>query len=117
MSVMVPPIGTVLAGVNTMTGFMAAPAAPPEVIEVKTSCVNIPPEATPADATESASVCKVMPVALPTVAAPIATPLRVMVKAVAAPMPVVEVMIMIAVAVGGAAVPVMVRTDASPAAK
>ena len=33
---MVPPIGTVLAGVNTMTGFMAAPATPPEVMEVNT---------------------------------------------------------------------------------
>ena len=31
---MVPPIGTVLAGVNTRTGFMAAPATPPEVMEV-----------------------------------------------------------------------------------
>ncbi len=29
---MVPPIGTVLAGVNTRTGFMAAPATPPEVM-------------------------------------------------------------------------------------
>jgi hypothetical protein len=31
---MVPPIGTVVAGVNTMTGFMAAPATPPEVMAV-----------------------------------------------------------------------------------
>jgi hypothetical protein len=36
VSVMVPPTGTVLAGVNTMTGFMAAPATPPEVMEVNT---------------------------------------------------------------------------------
>ena len=32
---MVPPIGTVVAGVNTSTGCMAAPATPPEVMEVK----------------------------------------------------------------------------------
>ncbi len=33
--VMVPPIGTVVAGVNTRTGLMAAPATPPEVMERK----------------------------------------------------------------------------------
>jgi len=33
--VMVPPLTTSVAGVNTRTGFMAAPAAPPEVILVK----------------------------------------------------------------------------------
>ncbi len=31
---MVPPIGTVVAGVNTRTGFIEAPATPPEVMEV-----------------------------------------------------------------------------------
>ena len=31
---MVPPTGTVVAGVNTRTGFMAAPATPPEVMEL-----------------------------------------------------------------------------------
>jgi hypothetical protein len=36
VSVMVPPIGTVVAGVKTRTGFMAAPATPPEVMEVNT---------------------------------------------------------------------------------
>ena len=44
--------------------------------------MKIPPDATPADAAVSASVCTVMPVALPAVAAPIVRPLRVMVKAV-----------------------------------
>ncbi len=43
---MVPPIGTVVAGVNTRTGFMAAPATPPDVIEVKevvwTMATNVP---------------------------------------------------------------------------
>ena len=41
---MVPPIGTEVAGVNTRTGFMAAPATPPEVMEVKMICVNTPPD-------------------------------------------------------------------------
>ena len=47
--VMVPPIGTVVAGVKTRTGFMAAPATPPEVMEVKripvvpaTMATNVP---------------------------------------------------------------------------
>ena len=31
---MVPPIGTVVAGVNTSTGCTAAPATPPEVMAV-----------------------------------------------------------------------------------
>ena len=39
----------------------------------------ITPDDTPADATQSVSVCTVMPVALPAVAAPIVMPLRVMV--------------------------------------
>ena len=33
---MVPPIGTVVAGVNTRTGLTEAPATPPEVMEVNT---------------------------------------------------------------------------------
>ncbi len=33
--VMVPPIGTEVAGVNTRTGLMDAPATPPDVMEVK----------------------------------------------------------------------------------
>ena len=44
--------------------------------------MKIPPEATPADAAVSESVCTVMPVLLPAVAAPIVKPLRVMVKTV-----------------------------------
>ena len=42
VSVMVPPAGTVVAGVNTSTGFMAAPETPPEVMEVKVIPV-VPP--------------------------------------------------------------------------
>ncbi len=44
--VMVPPIGTVVAGVNTRTGFMAAPETPPEVMEVKVIPVVPPTMAT-----------------------------------------------------------------------
>ncbi len=43
---MVPPIGTVMAGVNTRTGFMAAPETPPEVMEVKVIPVVPPTMAT-----------------------------------------------------------------------
>ena len=46
---MVPPIGTVVAGVNTRTGLTEAPATPPEVIEVKT----IPVTATVSKATDN----------------------------------------------------------------
>ena len=44
--------------------------------------MKIPPDATLSDAIVSVSVCTVMPVVLPAVAAPIVMPLRVMVKAV-----------------------------------
>ena len=43
---MVPPISTVVAGVNTRTGCMAAPATPPEVMEVKVIPVVPPTMAT-----------------------------------------------------------------------
>lgn len=46
--------------------------------------VKISPEGTPADAVVSEDVCTVMPVAFPAVAAPIVTPLSVIMKAVAA---------------------------------
>jgi len=49
VSVMVPPAGTVVAGVNTRTGCTAAPATPPEVMEVNaipvapsTMATNVP---------------------------------------------------------------------------
>ena len=76
----------------------------------------IAPEATPAEATVSASVCTVMPVALPAVAAPMVRPLRVMVKAVLAAIPATAVVMTMAVAVGWADVAVMVPTDVVPAA-
>jgi hypothetical protein len=45
---MVPAIATVVAGVNTRTGLMAAPATPPEVMEAK--LVIFPAEAVSVDA-------------------------------------------------------------------
>ncbi len=75
----------------------------------------ISPEAVPADATVSESVCTVMPVALPAVAAPIVKPLRVMVKAVDAEMPKTAVVMTMELPVM-ADVAVMVATDVVPAA-
>ena len=60
----------------------------------------MPPEGTPTDGNELLSVCTVIPVVLPAVAAPIVRPLKVMVKAVAAGMPTVAVVITIEVAPG-----------------
>ena len=59
--------------------------------------VKISPEGTPADAVVSEDVCTVMPVALPAVAAPIVTPLSVIMKAVAALMLADAIVMMIAV--------------------
>jgi hypothetical protein len=39
VSVILPPTGTLVKGVNTRTGFMAAPATPPEVMELNTILV------------------------------------------------------------------------------
>ena len=56
--------------------------------------VEITPDDTPADATQSVSVCTVIPVALPAVAAPIVMPLRVMVTYIGGiPAPAVVMMI------------------------
>ena len=87
---------TVVNASVTLTPALAATRSPAAIVnDTEVVCVNIPPEAAPADATESASVCTAMPVLLPAVAAPIVTPLRVMVKAVAAPMPLVAVVMTI----------------------
>ncbi len=75
----------------------------------------IPPEAAPADATVSESVCTVMPVALPAVAAPIINPDRVMVKAVLAKMPALAVVMTMELGIVRD-VAVMVATDVVPAA-
>ncbi len=53
------------------------------------------PEAAPTDASWSVSVCTLMPVALPAVAAPIVKPPRVMLKVVIASMPTTAVVMMI----------------------
>ena len=114
--VMLFPLGTVVAGVNTSMGCMTAPATPPEVMEVKMIWVNIPPDGAPPDATVSASVCTVMPVALPAVAAPIVTPLRVRMKVVAAGMPASLVEMTICIAVGADENAIINATEAVPAA-
>ncbi len=77
--------------------------------------LKITPDATPADATVSASVCTVMPVALSAVAAPIVTPLRVMVTAVVAAMPTMSVVMTMELP-EMADVAVMPLTDVLPAA-
>ena len=90
--------------------------APAIVMTTSVGWVVIAPDATPADAVTSASVCTVMPVALPALIAPIVKPLRVMVKAVFAAMPATAVVMTMEVAPGAAEVAVMVATDAVPAA-
>ncbi len=78
--------------------------------------MKIPPDATPADATVSASVCTVMPVALPAVAvAPIVRPVSVMVKGVLAATPTTAV-VMTMESPEMADVAVMLPTDVLPAA-
>ena len=74
----------------------------------------IEPDATPADVIKSASVCTVMPVALPEFATPIVKPLRVMVKSVFAEMPATAVVMTMELPVM-ADVAVMVATDVLPA--
>ena len=69
----------------------------------------------PSDATVSASVCTVMPVALSAATAPIVSPLRVMVKAVVAAMPTTAVVMTMELAEMADSA-VMVPTDVLPAA-
>ena len=63
--------------------------------------MKIPPEAMPTDATVSAFVCTVMPVALPAVAAPMVRPVSVMVTAVLAAIVAPAVVMTMEVAPGG----------------
>ena len=88
------------ASVIFTPGLAATRSAAAIFNETEVGCVNMPPVATPADDTMSESVCTVMPSALPAVTAPIVTPLRVIVKTVAALMPVVAVVMTMAVPVG-----------------
>ena len=103
---------------NRVTGTLVLPAlrSPAAIVKVKPSGTPIPPELTPTDGSVSVSVCTVMPVALPPVAAPIVKPLRVMVKAVFASMPATAVVMTIAVKVGASEVAVMIGMEVSPAA-
>ena len=101
MSVMVPPIGTVVAGVNTRTGFMAAPAAPPEVME-ENACV-IAAASNPGDNVVSALVESLKPPVTRARTLPRVSPVRVMVIAavpVAAPAVVSTIEVLAAVAAG-----------------
>ena len=99
---MVPPAGTVVAGVNTRTGFMAAPAAPPEVMEVKV----IPVMATVSKATDRPASALVLIWKPPVTMArtlPRVSPVSVMVIAavpVAAPAVVSTIVVLVAVAAG-----------------
>ena len=84
---MVPPIGTVVAGVNTRTGLTKAPATPPDEMEVKT----IPETATVSKATDNPASALVLiwkPPVTVARAPPRVSPVRVIVTAavpVAAP--------------------------------
>ncbi len=98
----------------TGTLVLAATRSPAAMAKV-TPWTPIPPEAAPADAVVSASVCTVMPVRLPAVAAPIVKPLRVISKVVVAAMPITAVVMTMELPVM-ADVAVMVATDAVPAA-
>ncbi len=119
----VAPIGIVAEAISCRTGATDDPAKlvfMVREINVTELLGRIPaeigPEDTPTDAVESASVCIVMPVALPAVAAPIVRPFRVMVKAVFAAMPETAVVMTMEVAPGTAEVAVMVTTEVVPAA-
>ena len=96
---MVPPAGTVVAGVNTTTGCAAAPATPPEVMEVKV----IPVIATVSKATDCPTSVLVLiwkPPATIARAPPRVSPFRVIVTAaVPVAAPAVERMIEALVAV------------------
>ncbi len=99
---MVPPIGTLLDGVNTRTGLMEAPATPPEVMEVNT----IPVMAAAFNATDhpaSALVLIWKPPATIARAPPRVSPVSVIVIAavpVTAPAVVSTIEVLVAVAAG-----------------
>jgi hypothetical protein len=80
--VMVPPIGTEVRGVNTRTGFMAAPVTPPEVMDVKVIPV-IATDSNPVDNVGSALVDSWKPAETDRRGVPRVSPVRVMVIATA----------------------------------
>ena len=100
--VMVPAIGTVVAGVNTRTGAMLAAATPPEVMEVKVIPVMTPVfKATDNPASVLVLIWKPPVTAVRTL--PRVSPFRVMVRA-AVPVVMVAVVrtivVLVAVAAG-----------------
>ena len=117
---MLPLIASAAVVLNaTVTGTMvlAATRSPAAMVNATpVGCVDIVSEGAPSEAAVSASVDTVMPVGLPVVAAPIARPERVMVKAVAAGMPATLVEMTICVAVGADENAVINATEAVPAA-
>ena len=118
-----PPVASAAVVVKArVTGTAALFAKRSPAAIVRTTAVGavcavavIEPDATPADAVTSASVCTVMPVALPAFAKPIMKPLRVMVKAMFAAMPATAVVMTIEVAPGTDVVAVMDATEVEPA--
>ena len=114
-----PPVASSVvvlnARVTATAALFAKRSAPAIVITTAVGWVVIEPDATPADAVTSASVCTVMPVALPAFATPIVKPLRVIMKSVFAEMPVTAVVMTMELPVM-ADVAVMVGTDVLPAA-
>ena len=115
-----PPVASAVVVVNarvTATPVLPATRSAPAIIKLtEVGWDVIEPDAAPADAVTSASVCTVMPVALPAFVAPIVKPLRVMVKAVSAAMPATAVVMTMEVAPGAEEVAVMIATDVVPAA-
>ena len=115
-----PPVASaevvLKARVTGTAALFAKRSATAIVITTEVDCDVIEPDGTPADAVTSASVCTMMPVALPALTTPIVKPLSVMVKAVFAAMPATAVVMTMEVAPGAAEVAVMVATDAVPAA-
>jgi hypothetical protein len=81
-----PAVGLKLNVTGTPARFTTRSAGP-MVNKTEVTAPQITLDATPADAVVSASVCTLMPVSLPAVAAPIFRPFRVMVKAVVAATP------------------------------
>jgi len=97
-----PSIGTEVRGVNTRTGFMAAPTTPPEVIDVKVIPV-MAALSNPVDNVVSALVESWKPAVTIARGAPRVSPIRVMVIAavpVSAPAVVSTIEVLVAVAAG-----------------
>ena len=82
-----PPSVVVNLNVTDTPPLFTTRSAEPMLKKIYMRLPPIMPEAMPTDATVSASVCTVMPVALPAVSAPMVRPVSVMVTAVLAAIP------------------------------